>query len=302
MKQSPRFDFESAWRVALEFRSYAFLVLHEGVIHFERYANGGQVNRPTGLASGSKSFVGPLALCAVQDGLFRSLDERVAETVPEWRADPRKSRITLRHLLNLTSGLSGSPTTNWISYEEALSQPARWEPGTHFAYSPIPFLAFGGVLTRKLRSETVESYLNRRLFDPLGIKVSWQTTRGGAGEIALPGGANTTAREWATYGQFLLQQGVWQGRKLLPEAALQQCYHATSANPAYGLTFWLNVEPNFNGRGAITRKNFAMAAGLGGQRLYLLFDIATAVVRLGPFGVPNFQDVTLLKALLPDFF
>ena len=115
MKPSPRFDFESAWKVALESRSYAFLVVREGVIRFERYANGGQVNRPEALASGSKSFVGPLALCAIQDGWFRSLDERVAETVPEWRTDPRKSKITLRHLLTLTSGLSGGGVSNWIS-------------------------------------------------------------------------------------------------------------------------------------------------------------------------------------------
>lgn len=96
--------------------------------------------------------------------------------------------------------------------------------------------------------------------------------------------------------------GCLAGAQAFTSDRTQECYQPTSANPAYRLTFWLDVEPNFDGRGATTRKNFAMAAGLEGQRLYLLFDVATVVVRLGPLGGRTFQDVALLEALLLDFF
>jgi CubicO group peptidase (beta-lactamase class C family) len=72
---------------------------------FERYDNGWSRNLPHPLASGSKSFVGVLAMMAVEDGLL-SLDEKAADTLTEWKDDPRKSRITVRQLLNLSSGLS----------------------------------------------------------------------------------------------------------------------------------------------------------------------------------------------------
>lgn len=296
------FDFDNAWRVAERFGSYALLVMQEGVIRFERYANGWSAERPAPLASGSKSFVGPLAIAAVQDGLFRSLDERVADTIPEWKEESRKSKITLRQLLTLTSGLSGGRLGNWISYEEALRRPVRWEPGTRFAYGPVPFLAFGGVLKQKLKKESVEEYMNRRLLKLLGVRVFWQKTRGGSQEIALPGGARATARDWATYGQWLLQQGQWKGQTILPAAALKECFKGTPVNPAYGLTFWLTPDPSVLRSTRNTKSHFAMAAGAGGQRLYLLFDIGTVVVRLGPVRRRDFRDLPLLKALLPRKF
>ena len=71
------------------------LIQREGKVIFERYDNGWAADRFHPLASGTKSFTGVMAMMAVQDGLL-TLDEFVADTLTEWKSDPRKSKITVR--------------------------------------------------------------------------------------------------------------------------------------------------------------------------------------------------------------
>jgi CubicO group peptidase (beta-lactamase class C family) len=78
----------------------SMLVMQRGKIIFERYANGGAVDGAWPIFSGTKSFWGIAALVGVGQGLFK-LDDRVSDTITEWRSDPRKSQITIRQLLNL---------------------------------------------------------------------------------------------------------------------------------------------------------------------------------------------------------
>ena len=83
-------------------RGLAVLVLEDGKPVCEKYATG-DATTANELWSGTKSFVGIMAAAAVQDGLL-TLDERAADTITEWKDDPRKSTITLRQLLTHTSG------------------------------------------------------------------------------------------------------------------------------------------------------------------------------------------------------
>lgn len=299
----PSLHFEEAWKVAESSRSQAVVVMQDGKVVFERYANGGRPKLPHALASGSKSFTGLLAVAAVQDGLLRSLDDKVADTLPEWKKDPVKSKVTIRQLLSLESGMAGGSAAldaNWVSYAEAANQPIRFEPETRFFYGPYPFLTFGAVLTKKLKGESVEAYLNRRILEPLGIRAIWKKTEGG--EIALPGGAAMTARDWATLGQFLLQGGRWQGKQILPENLLKECYRSSHANPAYGMSFWLSPDTRALIRPGKAKPDFAMAAGKGGQRLYLLPKEKLVVVRMGPVFKDDYRDVPFLSALLGKSF
>jgi len=83
----------------------AMVVMWDGKVIFESYANGGGKDRLQPLASGTKSFVGVIAVAVVQDGLIW-LDEKAYESLTEWKTDPLKSQITYRHLLTMTSGLT----------------------------------------------------------------------------------------------------------------------------------------------------------------------------------------------------
>lgn len=303
LSATPKLDFEAAWKVATKSNSQAVLVMQRGRLVYERYGVGGRQNLPHALASGSKSFTGLLAVAAVQDGLLSSLDERVADTLPDWKSDARKSKVTIRQLLSLESGMAGGNAAldaNWSGYDEAAKQPLNSEPGTRFQYGPYPFLTFGAVLTKKLKGETVEAYLKRRILDPLGVKVLWKKTE--AGEIALPGGAAMTARDWVTLGQFLLLEGQWKGKQILPAELLKECYRPAKANPGYGMSFWLTPDTSALYRRGQTKKDFAMAAGKGGQRLYLFPKQDLIVVRFGPVFRDDYRDVPFLEALLGESF
>lgn len=298
-----KLHFEEAWKIAQTSKTHAVIVMERGKIVFERYANGGSTNRLQGLASGSKSFTGLLAVAAVEDGLISSLDEKVSDTLADWGADPRKSKVTVRQLLSLESGMGGGTAAldaNWISFEAAAKQPIDFEPGTRFQYGPYPFLTFGHVLTNKLKSESVEAYLKRRITEPLGIRALWRKTDNG--EIALPGGAAMTARDWATLGQFLLQEGNWNGNQLLSKDLLRECFRPAKANPGYGLSFWLTPDTTALRRATKAKPDFAMAAGLGGQRLYLLPTRELVVVRMGPLFGNAYRDEPFLSALLEESF
>jgi len=219
----------------------SLVVMIDGKIVFEDYANGGSINHYHELASGTKSFSGVMAVAAEQDGILR-LDEKVCDTITEWKSDPLKSQITIRQLLTLTSGLQPDLASGAVpTYAEAIGVPVINDPGAVFSYGSVPYQVFGEVLRRKLlsTSETPLDYLKRRVFDPIGLEVSdW--TLGSDGNPHLPSGARLTAREWAKFGQLVIQDGKWEGNNIIESILLQKCFQGTTANPAYGLTWWLN--------------------------------------------------------------
>jgi CubicO group peptidase (beta-lactamase class C family) len=275
------------------------LVIQNGKDLFETYANGGSANRPHLLASGTKSFAGTLAMAAQEDGLLR-LDEPVSDTLTEWKSDPRKRRITIRQLLSLTSGLERGDNGRPGTYVQAVEARAVAEPGRRFAYGPVPFQAFGALLSRKLapRNESVYRYLRRRILDPVDLRDAFWTGRA-KGEPNLPSGAYMTAREWAKFGLAILNRG---GGVLKP-SSVTEMLKGTDANPGYGLSWWLNRPGTLSPTGTPFSANGRywpggptdafMAAGAGNQRLYILPHLNAVVVRQGrqaPYKDAEFLD------------
>lgn len=280
--QSLNLNFAGAAAYSAQRRGVSLVVLHSGERVFEDYPNEGGVERGWELASGAKSFTGVIAAAAIRDGLIRSWDEPCADTLSEWRTDNR-SRITLRDLLSLTSGIEGGPIARPPAYADAIAQPAGAAPGERFAYGPTPFQIFGEIMRRKLDGDPL-TYLQGRIFDPLQIQPT-QWRRGSDGNPHMPSGAGLTARDWARFGLFVLREG--EGR--VDVGALRSCFEGTRANPGYGLSFWLwrdglvapgrsqavSIDP------AITRRfgPISMAAGAGDQRLYLLPQVDIVIAR-----------------------
>ena len=238
----------------------SMLVMVDGRVVFERYAPGTVVQEAHALASGTKSFCGVLLAAAVADGLISSLDEPVAQTISEWRSDPRKSRITLRQLLSLTGGIEPGGIGRPPSYAQAIGVGTFAEPGAAFRYGPAPFQVFGEVLRRKLAQsgESVRGYLERRILRPLGMEVGRWTTDVD-GNINLPSGAWLAAREWATFGEMLRNDGrVRSGEEwtqVVPAELLAELRRGSAANPGYGVGFWLlsgagGMDPEDGLRGA----------------------------------------------------
>jgi len=297
------------------------LVMVQGKVLFEDYADGWNADKPHLLASGTKSFCGVMAACAVHDGLL-TLDEKVAETLTEWKEDKRKSQVTIRQLLSLCSGIDGGDNGTVPSYKRAVSMAnATAEPGKKFSYGPIPFQCFGELMRRKLEptQESVEAYLHRRVLDPIGMKVGfWR--KDADGNINLPAGAFLTPREWVKFGELVRLGGMWNESEIVPAAVLDECFKPSAAQPSYGMTWWLlgggdeesteaangrNIAPK--ARRAIAerrRLNFqppadtVAAMGKGKNRCYVLPSLDMVVIRMGDSQGREFSDNEFLEKLL----
>lgn len=302
--------FELAAQYSRESRGLSVLVMKGDKIVFEDYQNGHTADRPWNLASGTKSFSGVMCAAAIEDKLISGFDEQVSDTITEWKSDPRKSKITIRQLLSLTSGIDAGQIGVVPTYVEAISKPAEHDPGTHFEYGPVPFQTFGELMTRKLKpkNETVMGYLKRRILTPIGLNVAfWREING---QPLLPQGANLTAREWAKFGLFLKSGGKWNGKQIVAKKLLEEIVVGSKANPAYGLTFWLNNKGvNPQGRaiggavGAISQNGIAagvkdlyMAAGAANQRLYIIPSLDMVIVRQGQLA--KFDDAAFIGRLV----
>jgi CubicO group peptidase (beta-lactamase class C family) len=298
--------FKLAAEYSVENRGRAVLVMKGEKVVFEDYENGQTAETPWFLASGTKSFSGVMLAAAIEDKLIKNYDEKVSDTITEWKNDKQKSQITLRQLLSLTSGISAGQIGLVPDYVEAIDFPVKFDAGTHFEYGPVPFQIFGEVMRRKLapRKETVMEYLKRRILDSIGLKVFfWRMS---FGNPLLPQGANLTAREWVKFGLLLKNGGKWNGKQIIAKKLLDELVIGSKANPAYGITFWLNhegtsptgmptamrVETN-NGAEV---KDLYMAAGAGNQRLYIIPSKDLVIVRFGNFG--KFDDREFLGRLI----
>ncbi len=192
--------FTNAADYSTKLGGHAVLVLIDGKMVFERYDNGWTAQRPHPLASGTKSFAGSVAAAAVEDGLI-TWDELVSDTITSWKSDPNKSKITVRHLLNLSSGLDPSEATLQGSFgmlrpagkapadrsqlasdrfAAALEVKIHHAPGTKFEYGPSHYYAFGAFLEAKIKARnakdpsfpdtTYTQYMTRRVLDPIGLR------------------------------------------------------------------------------------------------------------------------------------
>lgn len=306
---------EALMEYSTEMDGVSLVVLQDGEIVCEDYPDNDSPDQGWSLASGTKSFTGIMAAAAVQDG-YLTLDEPASITLTEWQDDPDLARITIADLLSLTSGIDVRNTRN-LTYQNAVNRArAAHEPGEAFAYGPAPFQIFGEILGRKLESagyeEDPREYLQRRVLDPLNIApTGWRDHVGGMAH--LPSGAAFTARDWATFGQFVLQGGEWDGEQLVDSDALARLFEGTDANPAYGISWWLphRFDEGVSPAGRAFRTGWGynpvenwpevwMAAGAGDQKLYVIPAEGLVIVRQsGSFQSGQvWNDVTFLSPVL----
>jgi CubicO group peptidase (beta-lactamase class C family) len=299
-------------------RGVSVLVLQNGRTIFEHYANGGSARGRWPIFSGTKSFWGIAALAAVRDGLFK-LDDPVADTITEWKGDPRKSRIVIRELLSQTDGIEAASRLQRPSIRDrnamAIQLPVIAEPGRAFIYGPSHVQIFSELLRRKLKERSVIGYFEARVANRLGLsRLNYKKDARGN---PLPAtGFELTAREWARLGELVLGQGSYHGRQIVPAAVLREAFSGSSANPSYGLTFWLNQQAP-GGREADMERmldlpwqsaewtnvcickdappDMVVALGSGYQRLFVIPSLKAIIVRQGSNA--RFSDAHFLRLI-----
>lgn len=275
----------------------AFLVVHKGRIIAERYAPG--VTKDTQLESWSmgKSLTATLFALLVKDGVY-TIDQPAP--VPAWRqpGDPRGA-ITNRHLLQMSAGLKfvgnqepggGTPqntvfdhyyiyTGGIDAFEYSITRPVEFPAGTDGRYRNSDPLTIGYLIKRAVRAKGEEylTFPQRRLFDLIGIRRQVLETDP-YGNFLLTGYDYGTARNWARIGMLHLQDGVWNGQRLLPEGWSK--FVSTTApawrRPEYGGFFWLNGVGSWN-----LPADTYLAAGAGGQNTWIVPSHNLVIVRMG---------------------
>lgn len=312
-------NFQAAADYSAAHAGVSFLVMQGGEIIFEDYPNEGGPDEAWITASGTKSFWGVLLAAMVQDGTA-SLDEKVADTITEWRSDPRKSQITVSQLLSMTDGLAGqgSGPGPVETYAEAVALPAVNDPGAVFHYRPAPWQVFGEWVRRKVEPDYPDAvaFLQARLLDALEVAPhDWPTEADGYPR--MPSSSVWTARNWAVFAEFVRRGGVWNGTQLVDPDALQASLTAVPANPAYGLGWWLGAAvdesidlsdaqrrlSNYLAAHPVLPDGVYMARGGGNQRIYIIPGWEMLIVRqqrIAPGAGRDFSDIELFQHLLNE--
>lgn len=241
---------------------HSIVVVRHGHVVAEGWAHPFAADRPHVLYSLSKSFTSSAVGFAVAEGRF-GLDDRVVGLLPDKAPDgpdERLARLTVRHLLTMTSGHDPEPPVldgdgDWVA--DFLATPLVHEPGTHFVYN-TPATHVLAAIVERTTGEHLLDYLTPRLLAPLGI--TGATTEVSPQGIATGGfGMSVRTQDIAVFAQLYLQGGVWEGRQLLPEgwAAQATKFQVPNGDPAepsdwtqgYGFQFWRSRH-GFRGDGA----------------------------------------------------
>jgi CubicO group peptidase (beta-lactamase class C family) len=259
-------DYPSVWS--------ALLVRH-GYIVGERYYQGHDSTERFDLRSATKSVVSVLAGIAIDRKLIRGPDQPIADLVPEAflgdDLDARKRRITIRHLLTMTSGLDWNEAdagSYFVTRQPwalvVLGRKLVDEPGRRFNYSSGNAHLVSVAITRASQSSTRE-FANAYLFHPLGFDIPPTDWLGDPQGVSAGGaGLRLSARELAKIGLLYLDRGCWNGAQLVSESWVKQSTQR-----------WSDPGPNVRGYGYLwwlskSIPNAYLALGYGGQ--YLIVD------------------------------
>lgn len=316
-------DAASDWvfdRESPEQDTLSLIVVHKGQIIHERYADGVDMHTRTRTWSTAKSIASTLIGMLVDDGRL-VLDAPLGfEWLPEVEGedhDPRNA-ITLRHVLNMSSGLdtvdsfgmeyaTGSGLAYWAgagSVQGARSRGLIREPGTVWDYENYDTLL--AVYAMKLALGDVDTYAEfprRALLDRIGMRNTLVSTDR-FGDFIFSSQVYTNARDLARFGLLYQQGGIWRGERLVSEEWIK--FERTPA-PAtsqrgniYGGQFWLVPDDRDD-----VPKTAYTTAGNRGQFVVIVPSHETVIVRRGlDFGKQGFGpfDMTreVLKAIEPS--
>jgi CubicO group peptidase (beta-lactamase class C family) len=189
-----------------------FIAMRHGVAIAESHANGSDPTMALPWRSASAGFALVLAAALARDRLL-TLDEPAAFTLPEWSAEPNKQRITIRHLLQQTSGLATlAPGAASPILPDVIAAPGVYEPGQAFHEDPTGLQAFAEIVRRKLIQAGAPgdpaTYLQLRALENVGASpVIW--SRQADGLMDLANGAAASLRAIARLAEFVRRRGLW---------------------------------------------------------------------------------------------
>lgn len=278
---------------------HSLLVVRNGYLIAEAYFFPYDSKQSHDLASVTKSLTGTLVGLAIAQGKIKSVQEPMLSFFKGRKfanPDPRKERITIEHLLTMSSGLDcagrGEPALWGMlsasdNVQYMLDRPVIAEPGSTYGYCSGGMHLLSAIVTQATGMKAAD-FAQKYLFSPLGIRTAnWpQDPQGishGFGNLHL------LPRDLAKLGLLFLNQGKWGGQQIVPAEWLKAATHShikTGGASDYG--YGWRVPPSGN---AVAFE----ASGRGGQQLSILPSKNTVIV----FNGGGFSTAEALKLLLP---
>ncbi|MCF8256307.1 MAG: beta-lactamase family protein [Flavobacteriales bacterium] len=264
-----------------ETQSVAFLILQGGEIIVEEYWDGyGEASRSNSF-SAAKSITTMLTQCAIQDGLIDSWDQKAKDFLPELKGE-FADELTLRHLSTMTAGLDfNEHYTNPFDITAKLyygsdaeklmleNVPVISKPGTYEYQSGATQLL--GLAVMKATGRPLAEYASEKLWRPLGAihDAEWHVD-GNGNELAFCC-FNTNARDFARFGQMMLQKGNFNGKQILDSSFVEMAVQPFAV-PYYGHGYWIYPDEG---------TQVFYQRGILGQYIITIPEYDLVVVRLG---------------------
>ena len=276
------------------------LVIHDGRIRLERYGLGLREHDRWSTMSTIKSQTALLVGAALHDGAIASVDQPITTWLPELRGTAYEG-VTVENVMSMASGTAwtevySDPESDVNRYSRSLAEkvpggvlrimaalPRQEPPGTVFRYNSGDTFLLGACVTRAVGMPLAE-YMSQRIWQPMGMEFDGFYTLESEGGQEIGGSrAGMALRDFGRLAQFVLDDGVIDGRRVLPEGWIDQVAAPrfavnTPRPPAithYGYSWWL-------GEGLMS------AIGFAGQRIDVLRAERIAVITLGAFPQPPY--------------
>ena len=276
-------NFIDAHEAALRLpRLHSLLISHRGELVFEEYYNGADPRRPANMKSASKSFISALIGIAIDEGHIKSVEDPITKYFPEYifnQTNPDKQLITIENLLTMQSGLETTSnrnygkwvlSDNWVEF--VLNQPLVAKPGTRMLYSTGSTHLLSAILTRASGVNTKE-FAQKYLASQLGYSMSYWS-RDPQGIYFGGNDMEMTPRQMLAFGELYLNQGVHEGRQIIPTDWVKESYRPHVLSPRgqgryYGYGWWLRD---------LAGMLVPVAWGYGGQLIFVVEPLDLVVV------------------------
>lgn len=275
-----------------ELQSVAYVVIQNQELVFEKYWDGYSDSALSNSFSAAKSIVSLLVGAAIDDGKIGSVDDPVSKYVIEFDNETNRD-LRIRDVLTMSSGLNWheayanpwSKTTRayyGTKLERMITKlKVKSEPGKLFHYfsGDTELLA---IIVRSATGKTLSEYASEKLWSKIGARYDaiWSVDHKGGIEKAYCC-FNTNARDFARFGQLVLNKGKWNGQQVVSsrwiEESLKPASHLIDKETGksvdfYGYQWWML---NRNGM------QVYYARGLAGQYIFIIPDKNMVIVRMG---------------------
>ena len=241
-----------------ENKCVAFLIIRNDSILYEKYFDKRNDESIVPSFSASKSIVSALTGIAIADGKIKSVDQPITDYLPELlKQDERFSKITIKHLLNMRSGILykesylnpfGNTTKSYYG-RDLLAQmktlKIEGEPDKKFEYKSINVQLLSFIIERAT-GKKISDYLQEKIWQPLGMEydATWSIDSKKNKEAKAFCCLNARARDFAKFGRLYLDKGNWNGKQIIPAdwVDASTVVNKNTQNLAYTYLWWHNVE------------------------------------------------------------